>query len=53
MMVESGWNRWTLDFLMRIAIGSTRQEVAIDGETMISPLIGPAETFTGGLCSTI
>ena len=49
MMIESGVNRWTLDCLMRIAIGGVKQEASISGETTISPLTGPAETFSGGL----
>ncbi|MEM8681392.1 MAG: BBP7 family outer membrane beta-barrel protein, partial [Planctomycetota bacterium] len=49
MMVETGVNRWTLDFLMRIAVGNVKQTATISGETTISPLTAPAETFTGGL----
>jgi hypothetical protein len=45
----AGRNRWTWEMLMRIAIGGTRQNVTIDGETTISPLVAPAETFEGGL----
>lgn len=46
---EFGRNRWTLEGLMRVAIGGTRQKARISGETTISPLIAPAETFEGGL----
>lgn len=44
-----GWNRWTLESLMRVAIGGTRQQVTINGSTTISPLIANASTFPGGL----
>ncbi len=46
---SAGRNRWTFEFLTRIAIGNTQQRASIDGETTISPLVSPAETFEGGL----
>ena len=49
MAWEAGWNRWTLELLMNVGIGSTTQEVTIDGETTISPLVSASQTFEGGL----
>ncbi len=42
-------NRWSLEMMMNVAIGGTRQQVTIDGETTISPRISPSETYEGGL----
>ena len=47
--IEGGINRWTLELLMRLSVGSVDQSVTINGETTISPLVTPAETFEGGL----
>ncbi len=46
---ESGINRWTLEMLMRIAVGNVQQKVAIDGGTTIATFGTPAQTFPGGL----
>ncbi len=48
-VVEWGWDRWTLEALMRVAIGGTRQQVKIAGQTTISPFVSNAETYPGGL----
>lgn len=48
--IEMGRNRWTLDMLMRLALGGVKQEVEIDGQTRLTPTTGnPIQTFTGGL----
>jgi hypothetical protein len=39
--------RWSLELLSRLAIGSTRQRVFINGETIVTPVTGPTETFPG------
>ncbi|HEY6564225.1 MAG TPA: BBP7 family outer membrane beta-barrel protein, partial [Pirellulaceae bacterium] len=46
---ESGWNRWSLEMLMRLAIGGVRQEVEIDGGTTITTFGNPAQQAAGGL----
>jgi Putative beta barrel porin-7 (BBP7) len=48
--IEMGRNRWTLDMLMRLALGGVKQEVEIAGQTRLTPTTGsPIETFTGGV----
>jgi hypothetical protein len=39
--------RWSLELLSRLAIGSTKQRVFINGETIVTPVTGPVETFPG------
>jgi hypothetical protein len=46
---ESGWNRWTFDTLLRVALGGVRQEASIDGSTTITTFGSPSQQFTGGL----
>ncbi len=48
-IVEMGRNRWTLDMLMRLALGGVRQQVDISGQTTLTTFGAPAETLTGGL----
>ncbi len=40
---------WTLDGLAQVAVGGVRQQVIIDGQTVITPAGGPPATFAGGL----
>ncbi len=55
--IDLGWSYrqtrgyWTMDCLLRLGVGTTRQTVRIDGQTTInSPLNDPqVETFEGGL----
>jgi hypothetical protein len=42
-------DRWSLEFLSKLAIGSTRQRVAINGFTVTTPPGGAAQTDEGGL----
>jgi hypothetical protein len=46
---EVGWNRWTLNLLLKMALGNVRQRVVINGETTEFRLGEPGETFVGGL----
>lgn len=41
---EAGWNRWTWEMATKTAIGSTRQQVSINGTTTTLP----GDTFEGG-----
>jgi hypothetical protein len=43
------YKRFSIEFLSRLAIGRTRQRVAINGFTVNTPPGGPAETGVGGL----
>jgi hypothetical protein len=43
------YRKWSVEFLSRLAIGRTRQRVAINGFTVNTPPGGPAETGVGGL----
>ncbi len=47
---ETEWEyrRWSLNFLSKVAIGSTRQRVAISGRTLVDGVATPANN-TGGL----
>ena len=47
---EAGWNRWSLETLMRTAIGGTRQRVDINGSTIISQA-GIANNLPGGVAA--
>ncbi len=42
---EAGWNRWSLEMASKMAIGSTRHEVTINGSTRTLP----GDDATGGL----
>lgn len=46
---QTGWRRWSLELLTRLALGNVRQTVDINGGTTITPLAGTPESFTGGL----
>ena len=46
---NTGWDRWSLDFLLRTAFGNTHQVVDIDGGTTIFVPNVPSESFEGGL----
>ncbi len=46
---EGGWNRWTLEMLMRVALGSTKQEVTIDGNTRVTPFPNPPIDYDRGV----
>lgn len=46
---ESGWRNWTLEAHSRTAFGNVHSEVLIDGDTLISPLTQPQQSFEGGL----
>jgi hypothetical protein len=48
-MYDWSYKRWSFEFLSRLAIGRTRQRVAINGFTTITPPGDPAETGVGGL----
>ncbi|HEX6962562.1 MAG TPA: BBP7 family outer membrane beta-barrel protein, partial [Lacipirellula sp.] len=48
-MYDWSYKRWSFEFLSRLAIGRTRQRVAINGFTINTPPGGPAETGVGGL----
>lgn len=46
---DGGWYRWTWEVVAKTALGNVRQIVDIDGSTTATPLIGPSQTFSGGL----
>ena len=46
---QTGWYRWTLEFLAKMAIGNVSQTVTVNGETTFDRPVGPSETFDGGL----
>jgi hypothetical protein len=46
---QAGWNRWSLECLLRTGIGNVRQVVDIQGGTTITPENAPAESYVGGL----
>jgi hypothetical protein len=49
---EGTFNRWTLEMLMNLAVGNTRQTVTIEGQTINAPITTPpttVTTFEGGL----
>ena len=49
VMFEYRKNRWSLDFLPKIAVGNTRQTVDIDGSTRITDRDGSRVRLPGGL----
>ena len=42
-------HRWSLELLMKLALGSTQAHVAINGSTAITPRGGGTTTYTGGI----
>lgn len=42
-------NRWSLELLSKIALGSTRQQVSINGYTDVTDVGDPTQRFVGGL----
>jgi len=41
--------RWTLEILTKVALGNTHQVVNIAGHTVVTPTIGPTETYDAGV----
>ncbi len=46
---QAGWQRWTVDMLLKTAIGSVSQNVSIQGGTTITEPNLPPVAHTGGL----
>jgi hypothetical protein len=46
---EANWRRWQLDWTTKVALGTTHQQVDINGATIITPFGGAPSAFTGGL----
>jgi hypothetical protein len=42
-------HRWSLDLSMKLALGSTQSQVAINGSTAITPRGGGTTVYTGGI----
>jgi hypothetical protein len=49
LMGTRGRGRWSIDWLGKASLGSSRQRVRIAGSTTITPLVGAAVTTPGGL----
>lgn len=46
---ESRWRNWQLDFLTKVALGTTHEQLNIGGSTLITPAGGSPSAFAGGL----
>ncbi len=49
MVWQAGWQRWSVEALVKTAIGNVHQVVEIHGRTVISEEGTPDEAFAGGL----
>jgi hypothetical protein len=49
LRAEANWRRWVVEFTSKVALGTTHQQVDINGATIITPFGGSPSAFTGGL----
>ena len=49
IVFQQRYCRWSLDLLMKLALGSTHSQVAINGSTAITPRGGGTTAYNGGI----
>jgi hypothetical protein len=49
LRADLNWRRWDLEVTSKFAMGTTHQQVDINGVTVLTPPGGPPSVFTGGL----
>lgn len=49
MAWQAGWQRWSLELLLKAAVGNLHEVVSIAGSTVITEPNAPVDTYDGGL----